>query len=141
MTVDNAQPLRVLLADDEFLVRGGLAMLIDAEEDLAVIGEVDDGVQAVASATSLSPDVIVMDVRAAHGRRRYPPDRRQHRRSGRAHSHHVRRRHRRLSGIRAGASRFIPKNAAPRKLAEAIRIVAAGDAYLHLAVASRRCPA
>jgi DNA-binding NarL/FixJ family response regulator len=139
MTVDSTEPLRVLLADDEPLVRGGLAMLIDAEDDMVVIGEADDGVDAVAAATSMSPDVIVLDVRmprmdGVEATRRivagndavavlilttFNDDTAVH------------------QALRAGASGFILKNAAPRKLAEAIRIVAGGGAYLHPAVARR----
>lgn len=55
--------LRVLLADDERLVRSGLRMILDAEPDLEVVGEAVDGVEAVTMARDLSPDVVVMDVR------------------------------------------------------------------------------
>lgn len=54
---------RVLLADDQALVREGLAMIIDAEPDLDVVGEASDGVEAVDLARRTSPDVVLMDIR------------------------------------------------------------------------------
>ncbi len=56
-------PIRVVLADDEALVRAGLRLLVDGEPDLDVVGEASDGVQAVEVVTSTSPDVVLMDVR------------------------------------------------------------------------------
>jgi DNA-binding NarL/FixJ family response regulator len=55
--------IRVLLADDQELVRSGFRVLLDAEPDLDVVGEAADGVQAVAEARRLRPDVVLMDIR------------------------------------------------------------------------------
>ncbi len=55
--------IRVLLADDQVLVRAGLAMILDAESDVQVVGEAGDGATAVDLATSLHPDVVLMDLR------------------------------------------------------------------------------
>lgn len=55
--------IRVLLVDDQALVRAGFRMILDAEEDIEVVGEASDGEQAVFSATQFKPDVILMDVR------------------------------------------------------------------------------
>jgi DNA-binding NarL/FixJ family response regulator len=55
--------IRVLLVDDQALVRAGFRMILDAEEDIEVVGEASDGEQAVFSATHFKPDVILMDVR------------------------------------------------------------------------------
>src|SRR6476659_1377969 len=59
----NTTCIRVLLVDDQPLIRGGIAMLLAAERDIEVVGEADDGVQAVERAISLQPDIVVMDVR------------------------------------------------------------------------------
>src|SRR5215216_5349402 len=55
--------IRVLLVDDQALVRAGFRMILDAEEDIEVVGEASDGEQAVFSAQQFKPDVILMDVR------------------------------------------------------------------------------
>src|SRR4051794_22866494 len=55
--------IRVLLVDDQALVRAGFRMILDAEEDIEVVGEASDGEQAVYSAAQFSPDVVLMDVR------------------------------------------------------------------------------
>src|SRR4051794_12885376 len=55
--------IRVLLVDDQALVRAGFRMILDAEEDIEVVGEASDGAQAVSSAARFNPDVILMDVR------------------------------------------------------------------------------
>jgi DNA-binding NarL/FixJ family response regulator len=56
-------PIRVLLADDQALVRAGFAMLLDIEDDITVVGEAADGAQAVTLVRSTHPDVILMDIR------------------------------------------------------------------------------
>jgi YesN/AraC family two-component response regulator len=58
--------IRVLVVDDEELVRTGLRMILDAESDLTVVGTAADGVQAVAEARRLTPDVVLMDIRMPH---------------------------------------------------------------------------
>jgi DNA-binding NarL/FixJ family response regulator len=55
--------IRLLIADDEAMVRRGLRLVLEAEEDLRVVGEASDGLEAIAEATRLRPDVILMDVR------------------------------------------------------------------------------
>ncbi len=55
--------VRVLLADDDVLVRAGLRMVLDSQPDLDVVGEADDGEQAVELALELRPDIVLMDIR------------------------------------------------------------------------------
>jgi DNA-binding NarL/FixJ family response regulator len=55
-------PIRVLVADDQAMVRGGFLMILGAEEDIEVVGEADDGERAVAEAERLRPDVVIMDI-------------------------------------------------------------------------------
>jgi DNA-binding NarL/FixJ family response regulator len=59
-------PIRVLLVDDQALVRGGLKLILDAEDDIEVVGEAADGDEAVAAALSTRPDVVLMDIRMPH---------------------------------------------------------------------------
>ncbi|SHH61283.1 two component transcriptional regulator, LuxR family [Jatrophihabitans endophyticus] len=123
---------RVLLVDDQPMMRTGLRLILEAEPDLAVVGESPDGEQAVADARALQPDVIVMDIRmprldGIEATRRilatsttsrvlmlttFDVD------------EHV------VDALRAGASGFLVKDDAPTALVDAIRVVAAGDAML-----------
>ncbi len=133
--------IRVLLADDQPLVRSGLAMLIDAEVDLAVVGQVSDGAAAVAAAREHQPDVVVMDVRmpgvdGVHATRQICADTFSSDQPVRVlilTAYHVDEAV--YAALRAGASGFLLKDAAPQELVTATRIVAAGDAWLDPAVA------
>jgi DNA-binding NarL/FixJ family response regulator len=122
----------VLLVDDQALFRMGLRMVIDAEPELSVVGEASDGEQAVTAVARLRPDVVLMDVRmpgtdgiAATERivAAYP-DSRVVILTTFDLDQYV------LDGVRAGASGFLLKDAAPNQLLDAIRTVARGDAVL-----------
>ena len=54
---------RVLIADDQALVRGGFRLILDTQKDITVVGEAGDGLQALAMAAELQPDVVLMDIR------------------------------------------------------------------------------
>jgi DNA-binding NarL/FixJ family response regulator len=128
--------ISVVVADDQSLVRGGIAMMLNAESDMRVVGQAADGQQAVAAVAHLEPDVVLMDLRmpgmdgiAATEQivaERADPD----------HLTKV------LilttfnddevvyGALRAGASGFLLKYAAPSELVTAVRVVASGRSYL-----------
>jgi DNA-binding NarL/FixJ family response regulator len=132
-------PIRVLIADDQDLVRAGLGMIIDSRDDLEVVGEAGDGLSAVALAGRVRPDVILLDVRMP--RMDGIEAARQLARAGHPAriimlttfdlDEPV------FAALRAGASGFLLKDIRPDDLAEAIRVVAAGDALLAPTVTRR----
>jgi DNA-binding NarL/FixJ family response regulator len=135
--------IRVLLADDEPLIRTGIAMILEAEDDIEVIGVVGDGLDAVNRAYEMAPDVVVMDVRmpvmdGVEATRRIVdgqwPDAPQPGVLVLSTFHVDEAVH---SALRAGASGFVLKDAAPDELVGAIHAVARGEAWLAPAVAKR----
>jgi DNA-binding NarL/FixJ family response regulator len=133
--------IRVLLADDQELVRAGFRALLDAEDDIEVVGEAPDGEQAIKLATSLEPHVVLMDIRMPGV-------------DGLAATHEIAA-NRRLDAvrivilttfeldeyvfeaIRAGAAGFLVKDTKPGALIEAVRVVASGDGLLSPGVTRR----
>jgi DNA-binding NarL/FixJ family response regulator len=133
--------IRVLLADDQALVRAGFRALLDAEPDIDVVGEAADGAEAVRLATGARPDVVLMDIRMPNvdgleATRRIAADPR-------------------LAGtrivilttfeldeyvfeaLRVGAAGFLVKDTEPVELLRAVRAVAAGDGLLSPGVTRR----
>jgi DNA-binding NarL/FixJ family response regulator len=124
--------IRVLLADDQALVRGGFRLILQAEPDIEVAGEAADGEQAVAAAVATRPDVVLMDIRmpvldGIEATRRLIPQ------LGTTRvvmlttfdlDDYV------VDAFRAGASGFLLKTAPPLQLVAAIRTVHAGDGLL-----------
>ena len=132
-TVDStARPIRVAIVDDQELVRTGFRMILEAEDDLDVVGTADDGSAAVDLVRAHRPDVVLMDIRM--------PDVdgiEATRRLGEAGldtrvlvlttfdlDEYV------FDAVRAGASGFLLKDTPPEELVRAIRVVAAGEALL-----------
>ena len=126
--------IRVVLADDQILVRSGFRALLDAEDDITVVGEAGDGAEALALCRQLEPDLVLMDIRmpgvdGLTATRDIIDDRR-------------------LDGVRvlilttfeideyvyealrAGASGFLVKHTEPAELIRAVRVVAAGESLL-----------
>ena len=133
--------IRVLLADDQALVRAGFRALLDAQEDLEVVGEASDGEEAVQLAGRLAPDVVLMDIRmpgvdGLAATRRITEDERLD--AVRIVilttfdvDDYV------FEAIRSGASGFLVKDTEPAELLQAVRVVARGEALLSPGVTRR----
>jgi DNA-binding NarL/FixJ family response regulator len=124
--------IRVLLADDQALLRMGFRLILDAEADIEVVGEAGDGAIAIGMARTLRPDVVLMDVRmpgtdgiqATAAVTAALPATRVLILTTYDLDEYV------LAGLKAGASGFLLKDAPPEELLTAIRTVASGDAVL-----------
>jgi DNA-binding NarL/FixJ family response regulator len=131
--------VRVLIADDQTLVRGGFRMIIDDRDDLEVVGEAEDGEQAVSLADETKPDVVLMDVRmprvdGLEATRRIVAsgsDARIIILTTHDLDEYV------SEALRAGASGFLLKDVRPAALVDGIRVVARGDALLAPSVTRR----
>lgn len=134
------RPIRVLLADDQALVRTGLRMILETEPDIEIVGEVADGESAVRDGLRLRPDVVVMDIRMP-GVDGVEATRRLVQRAGDGP---------RIlivttfdsdtllgDALRAGASGYLLKNAPAEQMVEAVRAVAAGEGLLSTEVTRR----
>ena len=127
-------PIKVLLADDEGLVRSGFRVLLEVEDDITVVGEAVNGAEAVELARTTRPDVVLMDIRMP----RLDGIRATRQIAGTPGLEHV---HVLIlttyetdeyvfEALQAGASGFMLKDAGPAELLHAIRVVAGGDALL-----------
>ncbi len=133
--------IRVLIADDEALIRAGFKILVESAPDLHVVGEASDGVRAVRQARALRPDVVLMDIRmpVMHGLEAtrvildgdQDPLPRILIVTTFDEDEHV------FEALRSGASGFVLKDTPPEKLLDAIRVVAAGDSLLTPSVTRR----
>ena len=131
--------ISVVLADDQALMRMGFRMVLEAEEDIAVVGEASDGTSALAQAKALHPDVILMDVRmpgmngieATERIARECPGTRVLILTTFDLDEYA------FAGLRAGASGFLLKDTRPAELAEAIRTVASGEAVVSPRITQR----
>ena len=132
--------ISVLIADDQALVRGGLRLIVEAQEDMQVVGEAENGTDAIAQTRALAPDVVLMDIRmpgldgiaatrelVATG----PASTRILILTTFDEDQLV------YEAMRAGASGFLLKSAPPARLADAIRVVDAGEALLAPSITRR----
>jgi DNA-binding NarL/FixJ family response regulator len=138
---DPGPVIRVVLADDQALVRAGFRSLLDAQDDIEVVGEAAAGEEAVRLATDFTPDVVLMDIRmpgmdGLEATRRIAADDRL------ADvrvvilttfglDDYV------FEAIRSGASGFLVKDTEPDELLKAVRVVAGGDALLSPSITKR----
>jgi DNA-binding NarL/FixJ family response regulator len=125
--------MRVLIADDQALVRAGFRMILESQQDIDIVGEAEDGAEAVTLARELAPDVVLMDIRmpgldGLEATRQLLLD-------GPNGTHvlvlttfdadeYV------YAALKAGAAGFLLKSAPPARLVEAVRLVAMGEALL-----------
>jgi DNA-binding NarL/FixJ family response regulator len=128
-------PLRVVIADDQALMRAGFRMLLEAQGDIEVVAEAADGAEAIAAAERTDPDVVLMDIRmpvmdGVEATRRLPGRRVVILTTFHLDEYVV-------DALRAGASGFLLKDAPPEELVRAVRTAAAGNALLSPAVTRR----
>ena len=124
--------ITVLLVDDQALLRMGLRLVLEAEDDLTVVGEAGDGSAAVTQVAALDPDVVVMDVRmpGTNGIEATSMIAAQHPRTRVLILTTFDLDEYAFEALRAGASGFLIKDAPPTELVQAIRTVASGDAVV-----------
>jgi DNA-binding NarL/FixJ family response regulator len=138
-SMNTVQKARILLADDHETVREGLKLILNAQPDMEVIGEAGDGRAAIARATALRPDLVVLDVsmpdmnglKAAEALRETCPEVKiltLTRHSDDGYLHQL---------LRAGVAGYVLKQSRPAELLHAIRAVMSGGSYLDPAVAGK----
>ena len=133
--------VRVLIADDQQLVRAGFRMILNTQPDIDIVGEATNGLEAVAMTASLRPDVVLMDIRmpeidGIEATRRIIADTREQRTRVLMLTtfdldEYV------YDALRAGASGFLLKDVPPHQLAAAVRTVGDGDALLSPSITRR----
>ncbi|MEV4212487.1 response regulator transcription factor [Micromonospora sp. NPDC049662] len=136
---DVTPPIRVIIVDDDPLVRGMLTLMLDGADGIAVVGEAADGATAITAVDRHLPDVVLMDIRMPGV-------------NGITATERLRRRHRPpeiivlttfdtdehvLRALRAGASGFLLKDTPPEQISQAVRAVAAGNPMLSPGVTRR----
>lgn len=134
-----ADEIRLLLADDHAVVRSGLRLLLEAQPDLTIVGEVENGDDAIRRTAELSPDVVLMDIEmpgmnGIEATRRIKNERPET--AVLALTMYEDDQYF-FEMLRAGAAGYVPKRAAPDELASAIRAVSRGEVFIHPSLAGR----
>lgn len=139
MSETTRSKIKIVLADDHVVVRTGLRMLLEAQPDMTIGGEAEDGAQVVALAKSIAPDVILMDIQmpdmngidATRRIKRIAPETAVLALTMYEDDHYF------FEMLQAGASGYVPKRAAPDELLTAIRTVSRGEVFLFPSLATR----
>lgn len=133
------EKIKVLLVDDQPLLRMGFRLILEGEDDIVIVGEAEDGLEALTQTSALTPDVVLMDVRMP-------------KMDGLEATERIAKEHPdtkiiilttfdldeyAFSGLQAGASAFLLKDVAPEELVNAVRLVASGDAVVAPRVTAR----
>lgn len=134
-----SEQIRLLLADDHAVVRSGLRLLLEAQPDLVIVGEAENGEEAIRRTAELEPDVVLMDIEmpgmngieAARRIKAQSPATSVLALTMYEDDQYF------FEMLRAGASGYVPKRAAPDELATAIRAVSRGEVFLHPSLAGR----
>jgi DNA-binding NarL/FixJ family response regulator len=132
-------PIRILLVDDQPLLRMGFRLILEGEHDLKIVGEASDGAEAIRRVRELEPDVVLMDVRmpvldgieATRAVTKSGADTRIIILTTFDLDEYA------FAGLQAGASAFLLKDVAPSELIQAVRVVASGDAVVAPRVTQR----